>query len=314
MARVTHIKHARQRYAMVPVVDEATGRPKVSPVYRVAPVLDEEGNVVTPGVPKKTKTGREVTMKVTVQDRTKPLPNLRCDFPGCDVDGGEILPGTPYKHITPRSGPYGGTQRNRHAAHPSWNVWEYSYSVGAQAARLQSEMHEALDSWKPESEDDFDDMRDELSSMAEDFVGEREEALDNMPEQLQDGSQAQEYMEAAESWRDEIANADAPDADDTCTECEGGTVTEPGLFYVVNVDGSGDVFEEGFETEDDAQQALDQYVASSGDDADQFEVEERDDEADCEECGGTGTVEGVSEDWIEEARGVLSDAIDACEL
>ena len=96
------------------------------------------------GTQKTTKTGRAVFMTVTVVDKTKPKPNLKCDFRGCDIDGGEILPGTPYMHISPKSGPYGGRQLNRHQAHPAWNVWEYSSSMSARLAQIAHDFWEAI--------------------------------------------------------------------------------------------------------------------------------------------------------------------------
>lgn len=284
MARVTHVKSARQRYAMVPVLDDEGN-------VKRTPVMKRDG--VTP---KTTKTGREVTMKVTVQDRSKPLPNLRCDFPGCAVDGGEILPGTSYKHITPRSGPYGGTQRNRHAGHPDWNVWEYSYSRSAQVARTVSEIHAMIDDYTMETADDFDNMRQQAQDMAQEQLDEQEEALGNMPEQLQDGSQASEYRDALESWVDEIGNADAPDegeAFEDCDECDG---TGEAKDSCDNCDGTG-TCDAGTEDEDD-----------------------------CDECSGTGEIEDscsacddgktdvLNEDWVEEAKDTLREAVDGCEI
>jgi hypothetical protein len=284
MARVTYVKSARQRYKMVPVLNE-DGSPKVTPVLR------------RDGSPKKTKRGREVTMRVTVQDKTQPLPNLRCDFPGCDIDGGEILPGTSYKHITPRSGPYGGTQRNRHAAHPSWNVWEYSYSRAAQVARVCNDMSEAIDSWEPTDESDFDSLRDELEQMAQEAADEAREAVDNMPEQLQDGSQAAENADMLEDWVGEFGNASAPDEEfyEDCEVCDG---TGETMQECDTCGGSGEV------EDDDEPEGTRQCDDCGG----SGEVEDS-----CEECDG-GKTDVVSEDWIEAAREALREPVDACPL
>lgn len=277
MARVTYVKHARQRFAMVPVLDADGNQVRTK-------VMRRDG--VTP---KTTKRGHEVYMRQTVQDRTRPLANLKCDFPNCTIDGGEILPGTSYMHITPRSGPYGGTQRSRHSAHPQWQVWEYSYSRSAQVARTQNDMHEALDTWEPTDEGDFDSMRDELSEMASEQRDEQSEALDNMPEQLQDGSQAQEYLEALESWVDEIEGCSDPDAE-FLAECE--TCNGDHEIDCETCGGDGN-------------------------------IEEDEDEVECEDCEATGSVTcpdcggeeaEVNPDWIDEARDILSDAIDGCDL
>jgi hypothetical protein len=298
MARVTRVKSAQQRYKMVPDVDPETGEQRVVPVLR------------RDGTPKKTKHGREVTRRLTVKDRGQPLPNLRCDFPGCDVDGGEILPGTPYKHITPRSGPYGGTQRNRHAGHPDWAVWDYSYSVTAQAARLQHEMEGEIDAYEFASTDDFDDLRQSLVSQAEDFLSEREEARDNLPEQLQDSSQAAEYAEAAEAWVSALEDAEAPDDADALEDCEacGGTGEVDSDLWYVNGPDSQSLNEEGYEGEAEAQADLDAYLAEHPDEDESEWSLEQGDDVECEECDG-GKTDAVSEDWAEEARSALRDAV-----
>jgi hypothetical protein len=294
MARVTHVKSARQRYAMVPDIDPETGKQKVVPVMRAD------------GTPKMTRAkngrpARPVTRRLTVVDKTKPLPNLRCDFPGCEVGPvpGEIVVGAAYKHITPKSGPYGGTQRNRHAEHPSWQVWDYSHSVRAQAARLQHDMEGSIDAWEPESTDDFDDLRQSLVDEAQSFLDEREDTLSNLPEQLQDGSPSQEYVEAAESWVEALGDVDAPDDSDAledCDECDGTGEVSVEVFYVVRADNGG---EEGpFETE---QEALD---AADGDD----EVEGREDDEECTACDG-GKTDALREEWVDEAREALREAV-----
>lgn len=266
MARITRVKKAQQRYETVPVLNE-------DGTVKRTPVIDKRT-----GEQKVSKRG-PVFMTVTVQDKTKPLPPLECDWPGCDITEGKIHPGQSYKHISPKSGPYGGIQRNRHDIHPDWNIWDYSYSVSAQAARVQHDMHNTIDSFEFTAYEDFDSLRDEIAEQADDFVNERDEAVSNMPEGLQDGSQAQEYFEAAESWKDEIDQADAPDSESDkdsrdCTAC----------------DGTGNVEE---------------------DDEDGHRTEE------CSNCDGLGTVNEVdtpSEDWIEEAKSVLRDLVDGLEI
>ena len=94
-------------------------------------------------VDRKTKSGREVTARKSVPDKSKPLPPPRCDH--C---GNPIEVGTPYKWIAPRSGPYGGTKRYRHESCPTWNVWEYSNSLSALIAAAQHDAQEALTSAK----------------------------------------------------------------------------------------------------------------------------------------------------------------------
>ena len=119
MPTITHVKKAQQRYAMVPVCNP-DGTPKQTPVMR--------GD----GTQKTTKRGALVFMTVTVADKTKPQPLDTCDF--CHQP---IEVGTPYKHITPKSGPYGGHKRTRHESCPTWQVWEYSSSLSARIAQIQ---------------------------------------------------------------------------------------------------------------------------------------------------------------------------------
>lgn len=291
MARVTHVKKARQRFAMVPVLDE-NGQPKRTPVMKTVSVRNEEtGEYEKVQRPKTTKTGRPVTMAVTVQDKEKPLPNLKCDFAGCDIDGGEILPGTPYKHITPRSGPYGGTQRNRHEAHPSWNIWEYSYSRAAQVAFTQHNMEAVIAAWTPTDEGDFEALVEELQEMAEEAAEDAREAVSNMPEQLQDSSVAAENADALESWAEEFSNA--PSLSESflqdCEACDGaGEIEEE----CTSCYGSGELADED---EDDTTPCPE--CDGSGTELDA-----------CPECDG-GTTEDINPDWVEEARDVLYDLV-----
>ena len=261
MARITHVKKARALYHTKPVLD-SDGAPVFTPVTRAL----ADGTTVQ----KHTKNGRPVTRAAVERDLTRPKPNLTCDY--CK---GEILPGTPYKYLKLRF-----AQRNRHEEHPDWQIWEYSTSVAAQAARIQHDMHGLVATTVFEDpESDFDALRDEIASLAQEFLDERQEALDNMPEQLQDGSRAQETVEAVEDWLSEISDATMPDIEEaTCTECDGRTVVDcPNCAGASceNCDQSGEV--------------------------------------ECEECSGTGE-DSVSEDWVDEARGVLADAIDSLSL
>jgi hypothetical protein len=251
MPRVTHVKKARQRYAMVPVIDPETGQPKRSVVTKN-------------GEPRTDKRGNVVTMAVTVQDRTRPLPNLRCDFPGCDIDGGEIRVGEPYQFITVRPGGRGSVQKSRHAAHRGWHYWEYSSSVRAEAARLQHDMGGEIDGFEFTAEEDFESLKASLVEQAQAFADERESAVDAMPEHLQDESEAAQYRDAAAEWVEAIEAVDGPTAEFPA-ECEA-------------CGGTGDV----------------------GD-------------VECQDCDG-GHTEDPSEDWIDEARTNLSEAVDALEI
>lgn len=241
MARVTYVKKAQQRYAMVPVLDE-NGQPKRTPVLR------------KDGSQKTTKHGRPVFMKVTVADKTKPLPNEKCGK--CGV---EIKPGMPYKHISPKSGPYGGRKLYRCAACPTWQVWEYSSSMAARLAQMEdtcsTEIANALSA---------DDVQSALSAMAEEVRAlseEKREGASNIEEGFGHPTYASEELEQIaddlENWADEIESVSVPEPSDypceTCTgegeydceTCQGAGALEveagEGTVTCEDCDGSGQV-------------------------------------------------------------------------
>jgi len=161
MPRVNYIKKAQQRYKTVPVLD-ADGNPTYRILQRARP----------------TKRGEtEIRQRVTVADKSQPLPPLRCDYPACSTH--EIVPGQAYKWIKPKSGPYGGHQRNRHADHPSWHPWEYSSSLSARIAQIQHDAAEALNQnfeSKEDVESALSDIAEEIRALAE----EKREAASNI--------------------------------------------------------------------------------------------------------------------------------------
>src|SRR3954463_7848604 len=152
MPRVTHVAKAQQRYETKPVLDE-DGNPKRTPVMRN-------------GEQRTTKRGTPIFMTVTVADKTKPLPPYTCD--SC---GQEIAIGSPMKHITPKSGPYGGRKRTRHESCPTWQVWEYSNSLSAQLARIEHDVDEAIGS--AEGPDDIQTALDDAASSVEEIAQEK---------------------------------------------------------------------------------------------------------------------------------------------
>jgi DNA-directed RNA polymerase subunit RPC12/RpoP len=85
MARTHYVRHAQQRYRTVPVMED--GKPKVVPV---------KGR---DGTQKTTKGGRPISRRVTVEDKSQPLPNYRCTRCGT-----EIKVGDPYKWFQLRIG------------------------------------------------------------------------------------------------------------------------------------------------------------------------------------------------------------------
>jgi hypothetical protein len=215
MARITHVKAAQQRYEQVPVIDPETGQQKQTPV------MGKNGQQ------KVTKRGKPVFLSVTMADKTKPLPNRNCGK--CGV---EIKVGDPYKHISPRSGPYGGRTLYRCAACPSWHVWEYSSSLSARLAEISFNFSEAIDS--AESEDDVQTALGEAAEAVREIAQEKGESADNIESGFQhETEQSQELRDISEqldSWADEIENATIPDFPEPeeaeCEFCDDGTTTE----------------------------------------------------------------------------------------
>lgn len=224
MPRVTYVKAAQQRYKTIPVLD-AEGNPTYRETTRARP----------------TKRGATVTRtKITVADKTQPLPPLRCDYAGCTTTDRQILPGQGYKWIKPKSGPYGGSQRNRHAEHPNWHQWEYSSSLSARVAQIQHDFTEALgEGW-----DDPDFVRETLSNTAEsirELAEEKREAATNIEDGFgHETSQSEELNGIAdelETWADDVEGAEVPDlpdpedaADedkDDCPDCDGTGQDDP---------------------------------------------------------------------------------------
>lgn len=211
MARITHVQKAQQRYKMVPVLDE-NGEPKRTPVMR------------RNGEQKVTKRGKPVFRTVTRQDKTQPLPELRCDFPGCDINESRIAVGTAYKHITPKSGPYGGQQKNRHAEHPSWQVWEYSSSLSARVAQIVHDAEQAVAAAEDEGgvTEALENAADEIESLAE----EKREGASNIEEGFGHPTSASEELDeiatSLDEWAQSVRYTEVPSlADYPCEECNG---------------------------------------------------------------------------------------------
>ena len=203
MARVTFVKKAQQRYEMVPQIDEATGLP-----LRLA-------------TDRKDKRDRTVYRTVTVADKTKPLPPETCDK--C---GKEILVGDPYKHITPRSGPYGGRRMTRCGTCPTWRRWDYSSSLSARIEQIQWQFEQ--DVAGAESADDFSSAATNAAESIRELAGEKRDSSESLESGFgHSTSQSEELAEQAdslESWADEIEGVDFTDPEpeeDTCDDCDG---------------------------------------------------------------------------------------------
>ncbi len=208
MARVTHVAKAQQRYETKPVLGE-DGQQIQTPVMRN-------------GVQRTTKSGRPIFMSVTERDLTKPLPPHTCDHCRQPI---EI--GTPYKHVTPKSGPYGGRQRNRHEKCPSWQPWDLSNSLDARIAQVVDQWER--DSASVETEDDVTSALETMASGIRELAEEKQESASNMEEgfghETEQSMQLAETAEALSSWADEIEGATVPEfpevEDEDCEVCNG---------------------------------------------------------------------------------------------
>jgi hypothetical protein len=211
MAKITRVAKAQQRYEQVPVIDPETGQQKQTPVMRN-------------GKQRVTKTGRPIFLTVTANDKSKPLPNRKCGK--C---GNEITVGSPYKHISPRSGPYGGRTLYRCASCPDWHVWEYSSSLSARTAEISHDFWESFNGTLLESQDDVTSLLNDAAERVREIASEKEESASN----IEDGfghatSMSEELTDVAEqlnSWADDIESADIPEypepEEDDCDECDG---------------------------------------------------------------------------------------------
>lgn len=292
MPRVTYVKKAQQRYYTEPVLDE-NGQPAYS-----------ERTLKRP-----TKRGKTVVRtRLTKADKSRPKPNLHCDFAGCQHPNREIAVGQAYKWIKPKSGPYGGSMRARHAEHPSWHVWEYSQSLSARIQEIQHQATEALSA-------DFEGVEDVeavLTDIAENVRGlaeEKREGASNIEEGFgHETSQSEELNSIADeldSWADEIESADIPEYPskrdlpeeewDDCAECEGEGTRDVGCADCM---GSGVIEDAGGNVTGDCP-----TCDGSG------QVEEQ-----CTECDGSGKQEPTDEDdpteeQIDTWRSEVEDAV-----
>jgi hypothetical protein len=311
MARITYVKHAQQRYATVPVIDPETGQQKRTPVMRN-------------GRQKVTKRGMPVFMDVTVADKTRPLPNLTCGK--CRK---EILPGDPYKHISPRSGPYGGRKLIRCGACPNWHVWEYSSSLSARVAQIQHDAWDSFDGTTFESNDDVESWLQDVASQVRELAEEKEEGASNIEDGFgHETYQSAELREASEnlnSWADEIEGVSLPDFPEAeevdCDECSGGGQVE-NEEHTRLVD-QLDMFTAQFRTlvkkwaepgptqwDPDLKAEIQTCKANIRET--QADLDDQEEEIDCVTCDGSGQVEGdePSEEqvsaWQDEVRDVIS--------
>lgn len=209
MPRITHVKKAQQRYATV-VVKNADGTVKRTPV------MDRDGEQ------KLTKHGRPVFMTVTERDLAHPLPLLVCE--SC---GEPIQLGTPYKHMTPKSGPYGGTQRNRHESCPTWQPWDYSNALSARVAQIAHDFHQEIaDVSTPE---DVTSALESAAGSIREIAEEKRTSASNIEEgfghETEKSAELNTIADDLDGWADDVEAAEVPELPEPeetdCEDCEG---------------------------------------------------------------------------------------------
>jgi hypothetical protein len=221
MARITYVKSAQQRYETVPVIDPATGQQKQTPVISKRT-----------GEQKVTKNGRPVFLRVTEVDKTRPKPNIVCEKCGTEIE-----PGMPYKHITPKSGPYGGRQRNRCMPCPTWRPSETTGSQHLAAIYgAQEAAEDSLAEW--EADQGVDALSEILTALAE-GLGEAVESYNESADNIEDGfghetSMSAELREKAESV--ESAASDIESAADELEEFDEDAATDEAEGEIDEVD------------------------------------------------------------------------------
>jgi hypothetical protein len=286
MARTTHVKRAQQRYRTIPVIDPETGQPKKTPVMKK--VKDYDTGEITL-VQKTTKKGKPVFMTVTERDLENPLPLLTCDAPGC---GKPIEIGTPYKHITPKSGPYGGRQRSRHESCPGWQVWDYSNSLSAQLARIAHDFTDAIN--QADGPDDVQSALDDAAESIKEIAEQKREGASNIESGFGHPTEKSEELEQMaddlEQWADDVSSADIPELPDPEER-----------YFIEGPDGTRHGDDDGYETEDDARDALTGMI----DDL----IEDDSDVTEDDYQFVTDTLDEPSEDQIAEWRDEVSDSV-----
>ena len=269
MARVTYVKKAQQRYEQKPVLDE-NGKPKIAVTVRT----DKRGNAVT--------------MRVMTDDKTRPLPNLKCEQ--C---GEEIKPGDSYKHVTVKN-TYGGTKHVRCATCPTWQPWDLSNSLSARLSQVSFDFGNAVqDANEP---GDIETALQDAAQAVRDIAEEKKESAQNIEDGFQHPTQMSEELQQVgddlDSWADEIEGADVPELPEI----------EPRHFVIHQ--GShleeGNIDTEGYETAEEAQADLDSFLA------DENIPEDQHGDYDVQEEEGEDLTEDQLQEWRDECADSLS--------
>lgn len=183
MARVTYVKHAQARYEMVPVLGD-DGQPLRKPIDR-----------------KTKRSGRQVTVAVTVADKSKPLPPLVCERDRTHV----INVGDPYKWVQPHM----SGKRIRCDACPNWQPWELTNALWARLAQIESEFQDSL--YEAESTDDVQAALDAAADAVAEIAEEKRESASNMEDGFGHSTSASDDLNGTadqlDDWAEEIRGA-----------------------------------------------------------------------------------------------------------
>lgn len=145
----------------------------------------------------------------------------------CDQCTKPIEVGSPYKHISIKTGPTSSHKLVRCNLCPTWDVWEYSNSASARCAQIVHEAETALADVT--TADDASDALQVAADAARELAEEKRESARN----IEDGfghstTQSEELTDLAdqlEDWAANLENATIPDypdpADAECLGCEG---------------------------------------------------------------------------------------------
>jgi hypothetical protein len=209
MARITRVAKAQQRYHTLPILG-ADGKP-------VKIALKRKN-----GQPRTDKRGNPVFITKTMADTSRPKPLFRCDKCGKTIEIGQ-----PYKHMTPRSGPYGGNLMTRCQACPDWQEWEYRSSLSARLAQIANDFWETVNS--AESQEDVQSALQDAQSAIEELAQEKKDGAQNIEEGFGHSTYVSEELqqqgEDLESWAQEIGYLDVPNYPEaesqTCEICDG---------------------------------------------------------------------------------------------
>jgi len=200
------VKTARQRYEMVPKLDD-DGKQVVTPVLR------------KDSTPKKTRGGKEVTRAITVADKSRPLPPRTCEK--C---GKPLVIGQQYREVAIKT-TYGGYGRFRCMECPVWLPWELSSALWARIAQIQTE--NVTQSWQWTEEGDAEAAASDIAEQIRELAAEKQEAADNMESGFgHSTSMSEEIADQAqqlESWADEVeqAGTEAEFPEGKCENCGG---------------------------------------------------------------------------------------------